>query len=145
MADAPKTSWIYHPLNGQELLKWVMADMWQKLQQDSQFGQHLAYHNPVYRVRLEIDAHDMAARGQASENSPKAGPTSVAVATSAGSIKTSELDLVEEPDAKIAINVGSEEKLREPDRARELLDEGRYKITNDSGILVDKKVKRGDK
>ena len=132
--EAPKTSWIYHPLDGQELLKWVFADAWPKLKEDGQFGANLVYHNPKYTMRLEITAYD---GGKAATNG--------AVAVYSGEMYTSGTPLPAETEQK-EIKLGSEvEQLKEPDKARETIDEGRYKIVNEGGVLVDKKVKKGDK
>jgi len=137
MSEQVKTSWQYHPLSGQELLKWIMADIWAKLSQDAQFGEHLVYHNPIYRARIEVEAFD----GLIKEG---AGPTSGAVGASSASLKTSQEEFPESAMRKLALELNSETKLKEPDRARELLDDGRYKVTNVDGVLVDKKVKKSD-
>src|SRR4030095_927373 len=134
MAEQVKTSWQYHPLSGQELLKWIFADAWQKLVGDGQFGNNLVYHNPTYVLRLEVTAYDGSK-----------GPTNGALTECGGGMTTSEQPLARETKLnRIKLDVSSE-SLKEPDKARELLDEGRYKVTNVDGVLVDKKVKKGDK
>lgn len=135
MAEQVKSSWTYHPLDGQELIKWVFADAWAKLSQNGAFGAHLSYHNPTYRLSLEIKAYDASAKGVSNG----------ANVLSEGKLETIEGNLAEFEPTKVSTEVVFGEPLTQPDRARELLDEGRYKTVTDSGVLVDKKVKKGFK
>ncbi len=132
--EVQKSSWQYHPLSGNELLKWIFADAWQKLVNDGQFGAHLVYHNPSYRVKLEVQAFDASARGA----------TNGAMVEAVGHVETTKDDLGDKKPIKFVMDLESE-PLREPDKARELLDEGRYKVVTKDGVLVDEKVKKNDK
>jgi hypothetical protein len=131
MADAPKSSWIYHPLDGNELLKWIFADAWEKLRANGQFQAHLSYHNPTYLLKLEVQAYDASAKGV----------TNGALAEAMGGLQTSEEQLIGSRIKLDTMEANSEQPLKEPDKGRELIDEGRYKTVSDGGILVDKKVK----
>src|SRR5215510_9564065 len=131
MVDKVKSSWMYHPLDGQELLKWVFADAWQKLQADGQFGSNLAYHNPKYVMKLEVMAYDASAKGA----------TNGAMVESAGQMETTPEPQDKGKHKRFSLSVDSE-PMKEPDRARELLDEGRYKTVSKDGVLVDEKVKK---
>lgn len=135
MTEQTKTSWQYHPLNGQEALKWIFADAWQKLQQYDLFQTHLSYHNPTYKLKLEIQAYDASAEGATNSASVSSGATLVTIADELPKNRLRMVDL----------DVASDVPLKEPDRARELLDEGRYKVVSDSGVLVDKKFKKEKK
>ena len=135
MPEQAKSSWIYHPLNGQETLKWIFADAWAKLSQDGQFATHLSYHNPTYTIKLEISAFDASSKGV----------TNGAVAVSDGQMTTSKEEIPQNRIKLVSLETRNDDPLREPDKARELLDEGRYKTVSKDGILVDEKVKKETK
>jgi hypothetical protein len=134
MQDAPKSSWTYHPLNGNEMLKWIFADAWGKLSADGQFQGHLTYHNPSYRLKLEVQAYDASNKGATNGAFAESAGNEVTLAVVPGDFEKNRI--------RFEMDLQSSEPLKEPDKGREMVDEGRYKTVAEDGILVDKKVKK---
>lgn len=138
MSEPQKTSWIYHPLSGNELLKWIFSDAFEKLTADNVFQPHLAYHNPVYKLHLEVKAFDRTPQGTIFQTNEVGSETF-------GQKTTSDEEILDMEAKKIVKMVSNEEPLLTPDKARDQLDEGRYKVVKEDNILVDKKIKREQK
>ena len=123
MTDATR---VYHPLNGHELLEWILADARSKLLEYSCFSIASAYHNPVYTLDLKVRTFDAQGLGDYA-----------ATASVQASKITKEKG--EEKDKVISAQVKSDSPLFEPDMVRENYRLGLYETVMDDGIMVEKK------
>jgi aconitase A len=108
---------LYHPLDGQELLKWLLSRIKQELEGNYLFSPNQAYHNTFVADALA--------------KSVTKDPTSAS------------LDAQEKLTKKFKIS--QKKPILEPDRVRDEIGEPRYTTEKVGDILVDAKVKKDAK
>lgn len=97
----------YMPLDGNEMLEYLLYEVRRQLKPYGEFGVHNAYHNPKIRFAVIIE-----------QRTPGEG-THI------------------EHETKISIE--DVPIVFEPDKVRDLLGIGRYKVVESGGVLVDEK------
>lgn len=114
----------YHPLDGTEMLKWILLDAGQKLSEFYEFGLAKVYHNPRYTITVKIESFDSGCSyvnsddtvGVSGQKTPQPENNQV-------------IDLIE----KVVV----EGPVTQPDKIRDQIKAGRYKTKQVSGILCD--------
>ena len=122
---------VYHPLDGTELLKWLLSALEEKLSGHGEFSIARVYHNPYYKLNLEVLTFD--AKG-------KDGEQAFQLETSGARTTTGDPRDLGQHRA-LRIKMESETPLLEPDKARESAKLGTYSVVKDGEIMVDKKEK----
>ena len=127
---------IYHPLDGQELLKWLLERIKKELEGNYMFGQSHAYHNPSFHVNVELTT--WSAEGAYPVN------TSVADAVAEKLTAAPDDPILTKANSKInkKFKVNQPKPVLEPDRVRDEIGEPRYTTEKVGDILVDAKVKK---
>ncbi len=125
----------YHPLDGEELLDYILRDMRAKLA-GGKFSKHLAYHNPSYTALVEVRCFE------AESTAPVVAP---------GAKKYEDAISIEIDGRKVTGDIGGKPvkiiadtrsgPVLEPDRIREQHGLGTYKIATKDGVLVHEKEK----
>jgi hypothetical protein len=118
----------YHPLDGVELLKWILQDSGQKLREYSDFARHRSYHNPRYTLSLVVETYDATGKYASSEQKIQ----------SAGEKYTVRPD-PEGDRATLSPPTISEGPLLTPDNARDMIREGKYQTKKVGDVLCDVK------
>jgi hypothetical protein len=118
----------YHPLDGVEILKWILQDAGQKLREFADFARHRAYHNPKYTLALTIETFDATGKYVSADQKTLA----------AGEKFTINPD-PEGEMVKIIPPIVSEGPLLTPDAARDAIREGKYQTKKEGGVLCDVK------
>lgn len=127
------TTALYHPLDGTELLKWVLLDAGQKLAQSSEFSKAMAYHNPKYTLHIKVECYDSTAKFVNNDLNYKVEGQKLEAQLPDGSKK-----VILEPEK---VETGP---IMEPDSIRDTIKEGRYTTKKVGGILCDIKEEKKD-
>lgn len=127
---------IYHPLDGSELLKWLLSRIKQELEANYMFGPSQAYHNPTFHINVELTT--WSAEGTHPVN------TFVADALAAKLTADPEDKELNSAEKKVSkkFQVSQKKPILEPDRVRDEIGEPRYVTEKVGDILVDAKVKK---
>lgn len=128
---------LYHPLDGRELLKWILHELKENLPQHYVFSQAMAYHNPTFILKLQITSWSpenttkypvgdttVEATGSKITSKDPQGPQGV---PQGGELRSQD------------VNVNFTEPLYSPDKARDAAQLGRYETEKVAGVLVDVK------
>jgi hypothetical protein len=121
---------LYHPLDGQELLKWILHELQQNLPNHYIFSPAMAYHNPTFNLKLTITSWspEGTTKYPVGEANVEAGAHKVTSQIEGG-----------EPAPEQTVEVNFTEPLYAPDKARDAAKLGRYKTERVAGVLADVK------
>jgi hypothetical protein len=119
----------YVPLDGKELLKWILLKSGQSFAEFGEFKPHRSYHNPKVKVEITIETFDAT-------NTFRSGETKVQ--TQLDKITSSE-PLPANTGIRARAEMGSD--AFDPNVARKDMDEGRYKTVRKEGFFADVKEK----
>lgn len=123
---------LYHALDGREVLRWALLEAGRQLTEFGMFSTAMTYHNPKFRLTLEVDAYDASGtyvNGSAQASASGSRTTTPTPGEKEVSIKA--------PEAKGG-------PAFEPDKVRDSIDAGRYFTKKVGDVLVDVKDKRGN-
>lgn len=127
------TTALYHPLDGTELLKWVLLDAGQKLAQSSEFSKAMAYHNPKYTLHIKVECYDSLGKVVNHETNYRVDGQKLEAQLPDGSHK-----VILDPQK---VENGP---IMEPDSVRDQIKEGRYATKKVGGVLCDVKEEKKD-
>jgi hypothetical protein len=121
----------YHPLDGQELLDWILHELEQNLRAHIVFARNIVYHNPKFCVNIHLETW-------AAEGKYKTGEADATV--DAQKSTPSAPDGARSVTENLAVDYSV--PLLEPDKARDAAKLGRYATEKVGDVMVDVKKER---